>query len=104
MGRVVADGGSAMTIPVPTGGTSEAVSISAVSAPSAALQTRFVLVTSTVDCFVRSSAAPVAVSDGTDMLLLAGNQYMLYITRGEKLAFVTTGATGTVYVSPIPEG
>lgn len=89
-----------------TGGQSSVVAISAASAQSAALTMNStdqtdVLVTPTVDCFMRQGSAPVAVSDGTDQILLAGNTYRVSgIVNGNKLAFITTGAAGSVYISP----
>ena len=87
-------------------GLSQAVAIGITSAQSAAifpvnaLSPTFVVVTPTVDCFVRQGTAPTAVSDGTDLFLLGQGTYRLSLPPGNKLAFKTTGATGTVYLTP----
>jgi hypothetical protein len=84
-----------------TGGTSQAVSISSVSAQSSAITDGFAVVTPTTDCFFRAGANPTALSNGTDQILLGGNTYRITnITSGHKLAFITTSATGTVYITP----
>jgi len=85
-----------------SGGQSSSVAISATSAASAAITAGHAVVTPTVDCFFRAGAAtPTALSDGTDQILLGGNTYRISgITSGHMLAFKTTAATGTVYISP----
>jgi len=84
-----------------TGGQSSKVSISSASAASAAFTVSMVIATPTADCFFRQGAAPEALADGTDQLLLANNTYRITgIVSGNKLAFITTGAAGTVYISP----
>ena len=83
------------------GGQSVSVAISSTSAQSAATTTGFATVTPTVDCFFRQGASPTALSDGTDDFLIANNKYRINgITSGNKLAFKTTSATGTVYITP----
>lgn len=84
-----------------SGGQCQAVSISGTSAQSASITTGNVIVTPTVDCYFRASANPTALSDGTDQLLLGGVQYRIVgIASGHKLAFKTTGATGTAHIAP----
>jgi hypothetical protein len=84
-----------------SGGQSESVSISSTSAQSSAITAGWALVTPTVDCFFRAGANPTALSNGTDQILLGGNTYRVTgITSGHKLAFKTTAATGTVYITP----
>jgi hypothetical protein len=84
-----------------SGGQSEAIAISAVSAQSSTITTGFAVVTPTVDCFFRAAADPTAVADGTDQYLLANNTYRISgITSGHKLAFIVLSASGTVYISP----
>lgn len=84
-----------------SGGQSSVVAVSGTSAQSLVITTENVVVTTTVDCFVRQDSNPTAVSDGTDQILLGGNQYRLAgIVTGNKLAFKTTGATGNVYITP----
>lgn len=81
-------------------GLSQAVSISGTSAQSAVINASEVVVTPTADCFVRQGTNPTATSDGTDLFLLGLTSYRLGIARGAKLAFKTTGATGSVYITP----
>ena len=84
-----------------SGGQSQAVSISGTSAQSTAISGTSAVVTPTVDCFFRADSNPTALSNGTDQILLGGNQYRIFgITSGHKLAFITTGNTGTVYITP----
>lgn len=84
-----------------TGGQSASVAISSTSAQSAAITTGGALVTPTVDCFMRQGVNPTALSNGTDQLLLANNTYRVgYIENDNKLAFITTAATGSVYITP----
>lgn len=83
------------------GGVSSVVSISGTSAQSATLNTQLVLITPTADCFVRAGANPTALADGTDMFLLGGNSYRVILPgSGLKLAFITSGGTGSVYITP----
>lgn len=97
-----------VTMNVLTGGQSHSVAISSTSAQSNALGTAVAnpggldaVVTPSVDCFVRQGANPTALSDGTDQFLVAGNSYRLSgIVGGNKLAFKTTAASGTVYITP----
>lgn len=88
-----------ISIVVDDGGRSQALSISSTSAQSAVINTNSVLVTPTVDVFVRQGTNPTAVSDGTDILLLASTSYRLAVMPGKKLAFKTASATGTVYLT-----
>ena len=81
-------------------GTSQALIVSSTSAQSAVALTTSVVATPTVDCFVRQGANPTALADGTDMFLLALTSYRLALPRGNKLAFVTSSATGTAYLTP----
>lgn len=84
-----------------TGGQSESVAISGTSAQSAAITGTHAVVTPTIDCFFRQGASPTALADGTDQILLGGNQYRISgIVNGNLLAFITTGGTGTVYITP----
>lgn len=52
--------------------------------------------TSDVDAFVRKGVIPTAVA-GTDQFVMARNTYRCELAAGERLAFVTNGATGNVY-------
>lgn len=82
--------------------SSEKLSISGVSAATTnSTDLGQVVVTPDVDCFVTQGVTPVAVADGTDQILLAYNSYRLTrIVDGNKLAFITAGATGNIYISP----
>lgn len=81
-------------------GLSQALSISSTSAQSAVINATSVVVTPTIDCFVRQGSNPTALSDGTDMFLLGQIAYRLSLPRGNKLAFKTVSASGTVYITP----
>ena len=90
-----------LSLTITTGGGSQAVSISSTSAQSAAITASSVLVCVTAACFVRRGSNPTALSNGTDQYLPADT--LLRIdgwSSGEKLAFVTTGATGSAYITP----
>lgn len=90
-----------ISVKVDEGGASQSVAVSGASAQSAVITTGEALVTPTVDCFVRHGSNPTALADGTDILLLANVQYRVSgIPNGNKLAFITGGAAGTVYISP----
>lgn len=89
------------SIPALSGGQSQSVSISSTSAQSAAITAGFATVYSTVDCFFRQGSNPTALSNGTDDFIPAGNKLRISgITSGNKLAFITSGSSGTVYVTP----
>jgi hypothetical protein len=92
-----------------TGGTSQKLAISAASAQSNAAAAGSsenkggpikYLVTPDTACFVRKGANPTAVADGTDQYLSAGQAYRVELMDGEKMAFITSGATGSVYITP----
>lgn len=84
------------------GGESSVVAVSAVNAVSAVLGNHSsVIVTPTVDVFVRRGSDPVAMATGVDQILLAGNTYrLLGFTGLDKLGFITSAATGSVYLTP----
>lgn len=89
------------TSTVATGGACQAVAISSTSAQSAAITGTLVHITPTTDCFVREASNPTALSDGTDEFLVAYVTQAKRITSGNKLAFKTVSATGTVYIAPV---
>lgn len=89
-----------ISVIVDDGGRSQAVSISGTSAQSTAINAEVVLVTLTTPGFVRQGSNPTATADGTDIYLLADTTYRLNLKRGNKLAFKTTGGTGTAYITP----
>jgi hypothetical protein len=89
------------TTQVLSGGQSAKVLTSTVSAQSAALTSTSYLCISDVNCFVRTGASPVAVSNGTDQLMLANVQYRFSpINIGDKLAFILSAGSGNVYLTP----
>lgn len=92
----------ATSVRIGEGGTAHSVAVSAVSAQSQAIESADVVITPTVDVFVRRGANPTAVNNGTDDFLKGSNSYRLRdFQRGQKLAFIKAGADdGTVYVSP----
>ncbi len=86
---------------ISAGGDCQTIAISGTSAQSAAINAVDAVVTPTVTCFVRKGANPTALADGTDQQLLGGNQYRLNdLVSGQKLAFITSGATGSVHIAP----
>jgi len=90
-----------VSILVDGGGNSESVSVSSTSAQSSAITQPMVLVSTDIDVFVRQGADPTALSDGSDMFLIANSMYRLMgISSGNKLAFITATGSGTVYITP----
>lgn len=95
-----------------TGGTSQKLAISSTSAQSAAAATNATIgetkgeaipyvICPDTDCFIRKGTNPTALSDGTDgPLLKANQQYRVELMDGEKMAFITTSASGFVYITP----
>lgn len=84
-----------------TGGLSQKIATSTVSAASGELTCSYAVVTSDADCFFRQGSAPTAVADGTDQFLPAGVPFRIYgITNNNKLAFINASGTGNVYLSP----
>lgn len=93
-----------------SGGQSSVIPISSTSAQSAAIGTagtidpmnkdNWAVVIPTVDCFFRVGTNPTALSDGTDQFLSAYCKYRIYIPKGYKFAFKTTGQEGFVYLTP----
>ncbi|MDH5524465.1 MAG: hypothetical protein OEY01_10805 [Desulfobulbaceae bacterium] len=96
----------ATSVKVPDVHTTVALEISGVSAATVdGIGASSALVTPTVDCFVVQGAAPSALAPvvGTpgDLPLFGGNTYRLSgLIATNKLAFITAGETGTVYVTP----
>lgn len=83
-----------------SGGRSQAVAIGATSAASTAVSAHEVTICATADCFMRQGIAPVALANGTDQFVPSGTLLRVEVTSGNKLAFITSGATGTVYITP----
>lgn len=83
------------------GGQSETVSISGTSAQSSAIGAGSCTIYSTVDCYYREGSNPTALADGTDDFIPGGNKIRITgILSTNKLAFITGGASGTVYITP----
>lgn len=82
------------------GGKSQALSISGTSAKSTAINAPYAVITVTTACFMRQGADPTATSDGTDLYLVPDTTYRVNLTQGNKLAFKTSGASGTAYITP----
>ena len=89
-----------VSIVIDDGGRSQALSISGTSAQSNVINSDYALVTLTTAAFVRQGTSPTAVVDGSDIYLLADITYRVNLTRGNRLAFRTSGATGTAYITP----
>lgn len=87
--------------PIAAGGACQKIAISSTSAQSAAITASVVHVTPTVDCFMREAADPTALADGTDHFLLANATQAFVMSPGNKLAFKTSGATGSAYIAPV---
>lgn len=81
------------------GGKSQTVSASGTSAQSTAFNgPTKVRIYSTVDVFFRRGSNPTAVT--TDAIIPAYSMFRLTgIKDGDKLAFITSGSTGTVYIT-----
>ena len=94
-----------------SGGQSQKVAMSTVSAQSTAIADASlnpavlagnpIPVTITVDatCFVRKGAAPTALSDGTDQVILANSVYKTLAMIGDKFAFIMASGTGNAYIT-----
>lgn len=84
------------------GGFAQSVAVSTVSAQSTALvDVNTAIVVATTSCFVHAGSNPVAVADGTDPYLTVGMPYRVRFVPGQKLAFISTGGTGTVFITPV---
>jgi hypothetical protein len=86
---------------VAVGGVCQKIAISGTSAQSAAIAGHLVHVTPTVDCYVREAANPTASATGVDHFLVANATQSFAVTRGNKLAFITEGAAGTVRIAEV---
>lgn len=83
------------------GGTSQIINVSNTSAQSNVFNgyTTAALYT-TVGVFYRHGSNPTALSNGTDQYIPAGSFIRIgNIPQGYKLAFITTGETGSVYLT-----
>ena len=87
-----------LTIAVPDRAITQAVSVSGTSASTSVLSGSAAVILPTVDCFVIRGESPTATT--SCLPLLGGNMVRVSgMRQGEKLAFITSGATGTVYVT-----
>lgn len=95
-----------ISVTVPSSANGEAVSISGASAQSAVYgdattgAVRPVVITPTVDCFVVQGLNPTALATGVHLYLRGLQSYRVYVSPGYRLAFITSGGAGTVYISP----
>lgn len=93
--------GVVITNQILAGGQSQKVVTGIVSVQSTALNCSQVTIVSDTNVFVRMGLNPTAVSDGTDQILLANQQYRIIpIIPGYKLAFILATGTGNVYITP----
>lgn len=100
---------SEISLELNAGGTSQKVAMSTTSAQSAAaaLATNEpkgaplkYVITPDAACFIRKGANPTALSDGTDLYLVANQSYRVELMDGEKMAFIVASGTGNVYITP----
>jgi len=80
-------------------GSSQALAISSTSA-KASIRDASVVIYATVDCFMRAGSNPTALATGVDQFIPAGVMLRVALQPGYQLAFVTSSASGTVYISP----
>lgn len=85
---------------ITAGGLSQALAISSTSAQSAAINGGRALIYATTACFARQGSNPTALSNGTDQYIPAGIIFRIYVPDDAKIAFITTSASGTVYITP----
>lgn len=94
-----------ISLNVDNGNNTQAIAISSTSAQSAILNAGYAVITVTTDAFMTRGPNPTAVAPLTagargGAPLLAGVQYRIAVNQGDKLAFITSSASGTAYVSP----
>ena len=83
------------------GGESSKVAVSTTSAQSAIIGRPSVVVTADVNVFMRRGTNPTALSTGVDQFLLANQAYRIFgLRETDKLAFISAGGTGNVYLTP----
>lgn len=98
-----------ISVNVDAGGQSTALAISTTSAqspifvatPGTTMGGRSIVMSPTVDCFVRAGVNPTATNDGTDLFLRGGQTYRTIVPDGQRLAFRTASGSGTVYITPM---
>lgn len=88
------------SIYVDEGGKSEELVVDTAGIQSAAIEDSEVLVTCTIDVFVRQGENPTATNDGTDIFLIGNSVYRLAgIKHGNKLAFKALAGSGSIYIT-----
>ncbi len=86
---------------VKANGDSQAITVSGTSAQTNVFaHPGHVVVSPTVDVFVRAGTNPTALATGVDQFLFGGSAYRIHVDAGDRLAFIAVGAGGTVYVTP----
>lgn len=84
------------------GGFAQKVDVSTVSAQSAALDgVSTAILVATTSCFVKAGDNPTALATGVDPYLSVGMPYRVRFVPGQKLAFISTGGTGQVFIIPV---
>jgi hypothetical protein len=88
------------SIMVQEGNKCQSVSISSTSAQSSTIDKGQAVIYATTDCFMRQGSNPTALSTGVDQFIPGSTLLRITMKPMSKLAFVTTSATGTVYIQP----
>lgn len=98
-----------ISLNVSAGGDCSSVAVTGVSAQSAIffsagatvpIVSGCVLVTPTVDIFIRQGVNPTALATGADCILLGGQTYRIPVAAGNRFAVIAVGASGMVYFAP----
>lgn len=80
---------------------SQKITIGAANAASAAINSSYVKVVASSDCWIVAGAAPVAAAaDGYATFLPAGIVFEYKITLGQKLGVIQDTAGGSLYITP----
>lgn len=86
---------------VPDWSAIQRIATSGTSAASAAITANLVLVRSNVDCFISVGAAPTATTGtATSFPIVANELFALPLASGQKVAAITSGASGVLYLMP----
>jgi hypothetical protein len=91
--EILSGGQSPPTVISGTSAQTPVVTQAANTSPAQKMKCTF---TPDADAFVRKGVNPTAVV-GTDQFVMARNTYRCELAPGERLAFITSGATGNVY-------
>lgn len=94
-----------LSFTAPESASSSKIAVSSTAAQSAQFigsATGSVLVISpTVDTYIRWGSNPTAVNDGTDMKLFGNNSYRVQIGGTGKMSFICdSGVSGYVFITP----